>query len=501
MTMQEQDFDRMELLELAEAAIEGRLTESEKGHLEHWVVSNRIAARIYTEYVSLHASLRITNGTPVPLPLSQLSGRFLAAGTSASESHPSTSHRSTTIHVPSLWSRLASIQVGFMALAVSIGLALGFGFAIRQQPSPIATLAETKGCKWGPGTLPTIVDSRLAAGRLRLAEGLARVVFDNGVEVRLESPADFELVTPMKCVMRAGKIVAHVPPNAKGFVVETPSSIVTDFGTEFGVSVGSDESAVVQVFQGRVDTLHRHTGKTEIMTQGAVFLFGNQSYGPHQNAERSTIADPSGSVDSSSDWVHLSTADGRGRDVYIQPMEFIEDHRSQTLLLVKRPFREQNQWERLAYLGFDLAEIGQKRVIEAELSLCFAPTGLGFASLVPDATFHVYGLVHESSDQWNEAELAWENAPVRGGVDELNADSQVRLLGKFDLPQGDQTSTVTVSGPLLCEFLNSDTNQMATLIVVRKTIGEGPSDLVHGFASRRHPTLPPPSLRLKFSDR
>ena len=46
------------------------------------------------------------------------------------------------------------------------------------------------------------------------------------------------------------------------------------------------------------------------------------------------------------------------------------------------------------------------------------------------------------------------------------------------------------------DFLNRDTNGLATFILVRETKGSGRTDLVHGFANKRHPSLPPPTLKL-----
>ena len=48
----------------------------------------------------------------------------------------------------------------------------------------------------------------------------------------------------------------------------------------------------------------------------------------------------------------------------------------------------------------------------------------------------------------------------------------------------------------MADFLNRDTNSLATFIVIRETMGSGRNDLVHGFANRRHPHLPPPTLKL-----
>ena len=45
-------------------------------------------------------------------------------------------------------------------------------------------------------------------------------------------------------------------------------------------------------------------------------------------------------------------------------------------------------------------------------------------------------------------------------------------------------------------YTASRAGAVATLILVRDTRGSGRMDLVHGFASRRHPTLPPPTLQV-----
>ena len=477
------EVDDKELLDLADAAIDGRINPSQLERLQKMVISDRRAAGLYADYVSLHATLWMAKGHPVERP-----------GTAKHPVRPAS----------------ASVQpqvgnkrwlLGLLGLAVTLCIAAATWLIQQRTAQPIAILAEVKGCKWDAGTLPTELGAKLTRGRLRLAEGLAHIVFNNGVEVRLESPADLEIVSPMRCIMHAGKLVAAVPANAKGFVVETPSSVVTDFGTEFGVSVGSDQSALVQVFRGRVDTWHRQSGDTEVMHAGASFLFESQSYGPCDCAEQSSsetnvLAERA----SQGSWIQVTTAQGRGRDTYIQPTGTEDLHRDKNLLLIKRPYEQQPQWERRVYLGFDLSSLEGRSLDEAQLSLSFAPTGLGFASLVPDAKFHVYGLADGKYEHWQEDEITWENAPGNELLPTHETISRLTHLGSFDLPQGDQTSTISIEGQGLRDFLNSDTNQLITMIVIRETEGIGPSDLVHGFASRRHPTLPPPTLRLKLNE-
>lgn len=117
--------------------------------------------------------------------------------------------------------------------------------------------------------------------------------------------------------------------------------------------------------------------------------------------------------------------------MFVMPQEIPPDDRETGLVLVKHPYPKQGEWERRAYVGFDLAEISEKHVVAAELSLCFAPTGLGFSSQLPDATFKVYGLRDSDADAWGESDLHWENAPACRQMGQSLDESTLDLLGSY----------------------------------------------------------------------
>ena len=132
--------------------------------------------------------------------------------------------------------------------------------------------------------------------------------------------------------------------------------------------------------------------------------------------------------------------------------------------------------------------------------LHFAPTGWGLASLVPDATFSVYGLLADQA--WDEESLDYGNAPAntwrsRRGL----VDSEVRKLGSFLVEQGVQRGQFGIGGESLAAFLREHAGSEITLIVVRDTGEFETNGLVHGFASRRHPILPAPTLAIRNSVR
>jgi hypothetical protein len=462
-----------ELHELIEAAIEGRLTADQAARLEQAVLTDPAARRFYAEYAALHAGLHWPAVHPAVEPTPPRRG---------------------------VVGRLAGRR-GLAGMALAAGVLLTVWLIAGREPRPVATLTEAKACRWNGGRLPTEVGAELRPGRLRLAEGLARVRFASGAEVTLEGPADLELVTDMRCVLHDGRLVARVPPEASGFVVETPSSVLTDFGTEFGVSVRDGRSADVNVFTGRVDATHRATGRTREMHAGTLLRFLPDGVVPF----RPEVEDPSsGATDrlpAGTRRVQVSTALGRGRDTFVMPLEEVPpDRQTDTLLLVKRTVPKESQWDRKVYMGLDLAVLTRTAILDAEFTLTFTPTGMGFAARVPDATFVVYGLTDESLDDWDERAVRWATAPAnRPGGDALDPDKVVKL-GTFVLAQGEQSGTRSVGGPALVEFLKRDTNQLVTFILVRETPGKGGSDLVHGVASRRHPTLSPPTLRLTVAD-
>jgi hypothetical protein len=485
-----------ELRPLCEAAIEQRLSAEQRARLEELVLGSLEARRLYVEYLHQHASLRWSVAEP----------QFLA--TSLPRSPSPAGPAPATILAPARFHFRFRPAGAFAAVAAAALVALGIGLGLRwtqvdrdRPPAPFARLAEVKACKWDGGSLPTEVGARLGTGRLRLAEGLARIVFDHGAEVLLEGPADLELLSGRRCVLHDGRLVGKVPERAIGFEVETPTAVLKDLGTEFAVNVRDPATSEVQVFDGLVDVRHRSSGRTTHMTEGTSLRFGIGTdavagFDPLAEApESEAAAEPAPADGAAGRVVHLTTAQGRGKDAYVQP-KYPSEHHSDVLLLVKYSASNNPNYERKAYLGMDLTPVAGLKVAEARLSLTFAPTGMGYASEVPDATFALYGLTDESLDGWDEGTIRWQNAPAnRPGGAELDETRVVRL-GTFEIVQGELGGTRSIEGPALVDFLNRDTNGLATFILVRETRGSGRSDLVHGFASRRHPDLPPPTLRL-----
>ena len=83
-------------------------------------------------------------------------------------------------------------------------------------------------------------------------DGVLNLRFYCGAEVLLKGPAELKVLSPMRAVLRRGTLTAHVEESAHGFRIDTPSSKVTDLGTEFGLSVDSQGATDAIVFSGKV---------------------------------------------------------------------------------------------------------------------------------------------------------------------------------------------------------------------------------------------------------
>ncbi len=127
---------------------------------------------------------------------------------------------------------------------------------VQIAPPPAASVAmisDSVGAEWANSDYPAAIGDRLwnNEGGRWLHKGTVKIEFDYGAEVIIESPANFELVSPDKMILHSGRLFASVPDRATGFTVHTPNSTVIDLGTEFGVKVDFDGRTDVHMFKGK----------------------------------------------------------------------------------------------------------------------------------------------------------------------------------------------------------------------------------------------------------
>lgn len=368
-------------------------------------------------------------------------------------------------------------------------------------PAPIATLVKANGCKWASSTLPTAQGSRVTAGTYELVEGLATLRFDSGAEVVLEAPSSLELIDSMNCRLLSGTLVSDVPPSAIGFTVDTLKARVVDYGTRFGVSTSEDGNYMVQVLSGKVEVEDHAESKLHKLSAGQNIdrgLFA-QRLNPQAPADEPSLWQPGRIVNDGDGWQMISTAYGHGKDTFIETSTNPRTYGKQAVIRAKHSTIQQHL-NRKAYLGFDIASFQGKGFEKAELILAIEPSDLGFATLVPDSRFLVYGLTDESGDSWDESNMnsasAPANDPARSDLHLPDPEKSI-LLGSFEIAQGVGRGNRTLGGQALADFLNTDTNGIVTLIICRETDETAKGGLAHAFATKENGSSTPPLLRLK----
>ncbi|MDA0808872.1 MAG: FecR domain-containing protein [Planctomycetota bacterium] len=233
--------------ELLDRVLEGNASADEVAELEAWL---EVPANLETfaRRAELHANLRRSlrrrniqaNATVVDEVTSpRQSGAGLVTSSTAYE-----------FSFARPWVALCA---GVVATAVCLVVAfLNFGVRENRDPdkrhhativSEVKSLLTRNGRTWqGAG---------LSNGEYQLERGLLNLRLAGGVLVYVEAPAQFDIASAKKVVLRSGRLSASVPPEGVGFTVETPEAEVVDFGTEFSVDVEAGTSEV-HVFDGLV---------------------------------------------------------------------------------------------------------------------------------------------------------------------------------------------------------------------------------------------------------
>lgn len=472
---------RWELLERCERARDGRLTPEEETALDRQLREDPELRTLFAQALHLDAELRFDPRLVRDLEAAQ---------------------------APRIEPRRNILP--FLTLAAAACLLLGTVLFTLSRPKPspgsatVATLIKANDCKWAGSTLPTAEGSRVVAGTLELVEGLATLRFDSGAKVVLEAPATLEIIDAMNCRLKRGTLVADVPHTAIGFTVDTKDAKVVDLGTRFGVSADDQGKYLVHVIEGLVEVGHKGESEIKKVTTGENLDRGllKEKLNPQASPDEPNRWQPDQILHDSGGWQTISSAYGHGRDSFIQSSENPKNFGSEPFMRVKNT-TIQSDLIRIGYVAFDLAKFDKLHIEDAGITLNIEPSDLGFATLVPDSTFAVYGLTDETQDSWDESTITWRNAPARAveeAAKHLPDPSKTVLLGKFVISQGTNRGARSISGREVAAFLRSDTNDIATFLICRETDETAKTGLVHAFSTRENRSNTPPLLRVRIPD-
>ena len=149
-----------------------------------------------------------------------------------------------------------------LALAACVALLAAGWWALRLSHHPserkgttskaVAMLNRVVDVEWSQRDEAPRLGAPLEPGWLRLKSGLAQIVFYSGARVVIEGPVELQLVSPGEAFCQSGRLIAEVPPQAKGYRVNTPQMNVTDLGTSFGLDA-KERRTELHVFKGSVE--------------------------------------------------------------------------------------------------------------------------------------------------------------------------------------------------------------------------------------------------------
>ena len=148
----------------------------------------------------------------------------------------------------------------------------------RNPPSPaenatigVAHITNRNNCQWQNDKLAPTTDRIMQGDKFSLKSGLLEIVYDTGARVILQGPCTYTVESKIGGFLAVGKVTAKLEKKVAGragsntsspslpvskspglFFVRTPTAVVTDLGTEFGVEVDRSGATESHVFRGRV---------------------------------------------------------------------------------------------------------------------------------------------------------------------------------------------------------------------------------------------------------
>lgn len=266
-----------ELTALIFNSLEGVATQEQLDELESRLKTDSQARDIYQDFLIIYAILHRTgshllaacdgpDGAPASLSsndrvreIERYARQQLE--TFLEQEHPKSASQSVNSHqwdivemvhdflqTVNRWVRIAvrTVKIGFVCgILILIGLIVS---NLIKDRIIVATLRGAVNAQWE--TAPD--KSELSRGWMALEQGCAEIAFKQGAQVIIQAPGRFRLISGGRMYLERGTVTARVPPEAVGFIIETPSSICEDFGTEFGVIVDASSQSEVHVFAGEI---------------------------------------------------------------------------------------------------------------------------------------------------------------------------------------------------------------------------------------------------------
>lgn len=330
-----------ELAQLIDLMCDGAITPDERDRLESLLENDRDAKLFCIAYLDLHAQVQwLTRDAANEEHQSPTSARGLVASTTSDATIPFPIFAPTlpsplsTLDSPYFGGVLFSYMVAAMILGVGMLMAWAWKLPDHEQfaaqpsvlphkrqlsPTPhlqfVGQITGIVDCEWADPHTATFDRAHVSIGRkYALASGLMEITYNTGARVILQGPVTYEVESATGGHLSVGKLTARVEkrnylPSTSGrgggsegvvdansrlstldsglFCVRTPTAIITDLGTEFGVEVSKQGATTSHVFRGSVSV--QMAGGDKETNPAPLVLHENESARVEQSGDKRVI--------------------------------------------------------------------------------------------------------------------------------------------------------------------------------------------------------------------
>ncbi len=298
------------LYDLLNRALDNSIEETGKDELESLLLTYPQARRIYIESMIIDAGFYRMGGVPIQLehdqvypdivhsvPLYETVTKDLDESVIRQTLMCADNNGETSLTIPEkpLPRRFGRNDIlhtlpkiaAILLICLSV---LAFDRMVTRYAQPparpkVAALIDQYQSTWDPAGPDLANGDRLGGDHYYLLQGYAELLYDNGTRVLLEGPAAFSCTSPENLLLNHGNVYVQVSKQGLGFTVDAPDFRVCDLGTEFGVSIGKDNSHRIQLHQGKASLI----SMVEQKERQSVVLNDTQAF--HVNSQSGQIVE------------------------------------------------------------------------------------------------------------------------------------------------------------------------------------------------------------------
>ena len=300
---QDRDFPSLERIEALILAVErGELSDAEMEEFDRLVRDDPQARRFYARYIV--ETVDLTSWAACPDVAFDPTSLLADAHDRATEIK-GTSDNPAPYPIPTFLANAFDGAIGFFSQEIPFSLLIatlvtGLGLlagsfvyvshhkqladnATRSTPQTVKPDIHFVGrvtgladVQWADEQTATIYGANISLGRrYALASGLLEITYDTGAKVILQGPCTYEVESRDRGFLAIGKLTARLD-NAKPqaantnsrlsplpsplFTINTPTAVVTDLGTEFGVEVDAKGNSEVRILTGEIELKSQLSG-------------------------------------------------------------------------------------------------------------------------------------------------------------------------------------------------------------------------------------------------